>query len=390
MARLGIIAPSDRLGPISVLPGGGKRTTLVRVSYSGEKPRGMNAESNRGKISYISRDEATGDDVRPFYEDAKGATRIYTAEKGSATVLIDAAKAEEILGDDPVFRIIISPEDKGADLSALASRFMKESFVPAVKGSDVRWIAANHYNTGHPHTHILVSRIDRATGNLLRFPPSYVLSGRVRRDAASLLTGLMGARTPDEDRRIEMERASRYAYTDIDRTIEFRLKADGGVLVLTPEMLSHESKSTQASVRRRLSWMSRMTGRAWFDKERGSWVLKRDWKDMLHIGGAAKMLGMPQEEMRSAVLDGRNTVPYRGTVKRTATVDDEPGRNIFSIIDEKGKTHIITDTIPEDIDARELVGKEVGIGFRKNTDGTMQKKPRVILDGALIREGRRR
>ena len=102
------------------------------------------------------------------------------------------------------------------------------------------------------------------------------------------------------------------------------------------------------------------------------------------------MLGLPQEEMRIAVLDGRNTVPYRGTVKRTATVDDEPGRNIFSIIDDKGKTHIITDTIPEDIDARELVGKEVGIGFRKNTDGTMQKKPRVILDGALIREGRRR
>lgn len=390
-SRLGILPPRTSFGSISSFGGaGGNRKTLVKVSYSKRLSEGTNGDKNTKKISYISRDEATGEKVRPFYEDTTETERVYTAAKPGYPEYMTNAEAAAYLGDVPVFRVIISPEDKGVDLTGLAVRFLQESFFPAVGTDKVHWVASNHYNTEHPHVHILISRIpeNAKSQELLHFAPAYLVGGRFRRDAGRILDSLMGLRTPDEERRLEMARAARFAFTDIDRLIESRATKDGPVLRLSAETIKHEDRATQAAMRRRLSWLSRNAGSVWFDKEKGEWNLRRSWKDALHIEEASSLLGITPDEKKSAVVDSRHTKPYKGIVRKSVGIDDEPDKALFSIEGEDGRIHVLADRLTEGEDPGSFEGKEVEIGFQTNRDGSVQKKPRIVLKDGLVRLGK--
>ena len=105
---------------------------------------------------------------------------------------------ERSAGDRHQFRFIVAPED-GREYESLESftrRLMKQ--MEQDLGTRLDWVAVDHYNTGHPHTHIMVRGVDD-TGHGLVIAPSYISTG-LRERAAELVCLDLGPRT---DREIE-------------------------------------------------------------------------------------------------------------------------------------------------------------------------------------------
>ena len=159
----------------------------------------------RAHIGYLKRDGVTRD--------------------GSPGKLFDAAGdeadgrafAERCEGDRHHFRFIVSPDDAG-ELSSLRG-FTRELMDQASRdlGTRLDWVAVDHWNTEHPHIHILVrGRAD--DGSDLVMSRDYIGSG-LRARAGDLVTRELGPRSELEVRRgLEAEmKAERW--TRLDRSL---------------------------------------------------------------------------------------------------------------------------------------------------------------------------
>ncbi len=131
------------------------------------------------------------------------------------------------------FRFIVSPEDgdKYPDLKSFVRRLMARM----EKDLDTRldWVAADHYNTGHPHSHIIVRGEDE-TGKDLIIAREYITHGL--RERAAEIVGLdLGPRSDLEilDRlRNEMEQER---FTGIDRDLLRTMNAERMVAAIGNE-----------------------------------------------------------------------------------------------------------------------------------------------------------
>lgn len=167
------------------------------------KPNSMGAA--RAHLRYTQRDGVTR-------EGEQG--RLYSAEHDRAD---GKAFLEKCEGDRHQFRFIVSPEDGQHydDLKSLTRRLMTQ--MEQDLGTKLDWVAVDHFNTGHPHTHIVVRGKDERGQDLL-IGGEYLTSG-IRERAAELVSLDLGPRTDIEveDRlrhEIEQERL-----TSIDRRL---------------------------------------------------------------------------------------------------------------------------------------------------------------------------
>jgi type IV secretory pathway VirD2 relaxase len=128
------------------------------------------------------------------------------------------------MGDRHQFRFIVSPED-GADyddLKPLTRRLMAQ--IEEDLGSELDWVAVDHFNTGHPHTHIVVRGVD-ALGKDLIIARDYLTAG-IRERAAALVDFDLGPRTlrdVETGLRAEIEQER---LTSIDRGLLGRIGED--------------------------------------------------------------------------------------------------------------------------------------------------------------------
>ncbi|MFN5719362.1 MAG: relaxase/mobilization nuclease domain-containing protein, partial [Bradyrhizobium sp.] len=159
----------------------------------------------RAHIGYLKRDGVTRD--------------------GSPGELFDAAGddadgrafAERCDGDRHHFRFIVSPDD-ATELESLRS-FTRELMDQASRdlGTRLDWVAVDHWNTEHPHIHILVrGRAD--DGSDLVISRDYIGTG-LRARAGDLVTRELGPRSELEIRRgLEAEVTSE-RWTRLDRVL---------------------------------------------------------------------------------------------------------------------------------------------------------------------------
>ena len=115
----------------------------------------------RAHIGYLKRDGVTRDGSPGKLFDAAG------DEADSR------AFAERCEGDRHHFRFIVSPDDAG-ELSSLRG-FTRELMDQAARdlGTRLDWVAVDHWNTEHPHIHILVrGRAGSSTARPVRGTPS--------------------------------------------------------------------------------------------------------------------------------------------------------------------------------------------------------------------------
>jgi hypothetical protein len=114
------------------------------------------------------------------------------------------------------FRIFLSPQSDKVNLRELTEKFVKR--LELQTGYKLYWQAANHYNTAHPHAHLLINGVDK-TGKEITFPKDIVKTF-MRETARDMCTSQLGIRTREEIE-LEKERAlTSPRYTKLDMRIK--------------------------------------------------------------------------------------------------------------------------------------------------------------------------
>lgn len=115
------------------------------------------------------------------------------------------------------FRIIISPEDGHAfeDLKYNTRALMAQ--MENDLGQKLDWVAVDHHNTGHPHTHLVIRGRD-SRGRDLVIARSYLTQG-LRQRAEELATRALGPRRDLEIIRAQQSEVSQDRFTSLDRKL---------------------------------------------------------------------------------------------------------------------------------------------------------------------------
>jgi type IV secretory pathway VirD2 relaxase len=170
-------------------------------------------------LDYLRREGVTRDGEK---------ARLFGAESDDADARDFAERTQD---DRHHFRFIVSPDDavEMADLKT----FTRDLVSQMEKDLDTRleWVAVDHWNTEHPHVHLIVRGV-RDDGENLVISRDYIKEG-MRDRARDLITQELGPRTDYEirhaiERQVEAER-----WTNLDR----QLARDGyrtGVIDMAP------------------------------------------------------------------------------------------------------------------------------------------------------------
>ncbi|HGM7217959.1 TPA: relaxase/mobilization nuclease domain-containing protein [Pseudomonas aeruginosa] len=281
-------------------------------------------------LRYIERDGA-GRDGEPG--------RAYGPQADEAE--LDAFK-ERCADDRHHFRFIVSPED-GAELDDLRTytRHLVNR-MEADLGTRLDWVAADHWNTDNPHTHLIVRGRDD-TGKDLIIAGDYIAHG-FRHRAAELATEWLGPRTELEIQQTLGREVDQERWTSLDRTLQREAGEDDRVQV--------ERFNEPRLQRQRLLLIGRLQrlqrlGLA-DETQPGSWAIHADAEKTLRALGERgdiirtmqrAMSGQPRElSVFEPGDDGRTIV---GRVAAKGLADELHDRGYLVIDGVDGKAHYV-------------------------------------------------
>lgn len=187
-----------------------------------------------------------------------------------------AAFDQDIEEEKHQFRLVISPEDgTEIELESYVRRYMAR--VEEDVGRRLLWVAVNHYNTDHPHAHVVIRGVD-ADGRELRLDEEYISHG-LRHRAAELATQELGP-VPALERRARLAReAELLRVTSLDADIE-RRAVDGVFRERARDRLGrHRNPHRDGALRRRLEVLEGMGLARWKGKD--EWQLAPNLRDEL-------------------------------------------------------------------------------------------------------------
>lgn len=181
----------------------GQRRVVIKARIVRIKPG--DASAVRAHLRYVQRDGVTREgNPGELYDQGHDRT--------------DAkAFAERGEGDRHQFRFIVAPEDSSelADLKPFVRDLMRQ--MEADLGTRLDWVAADHFNTGHPHSHIVLRGKDDR-GQDLVIARDYIAHG-LRTRASELITRELGPESElDQLHKLEQE-VSAERFTRLDRAI---------------------------------------------------------------------------------------------------------------------------------------------------------------------------
>lgn len=241
-----------------------RQRAIVKVHYFNHAAGG--GAALKAHARYVARDAATRDDpsASQFPAEETPATSreakarahaAYLSREGQPerTVFYDAhgegvdgaARAEAwAKSDKRHFRVILSAEngDRLRDLPAYTREVMARA--ESALGTRLQWIAADHHDTTHPHTHLII-RGRRANGQDLVIPKDFIKYGfsGIARDVA---TEWLGQRSPADERRALDREVIRHGSTRLDRMIAQQLPEDRTVRIASLEAPDGDPSTTLA------------------------------------------------------------------------------------------------------------------------------------------------
>jgi type IV secretory pathway VirD2 relaxase len=187
----------------------------ARVVRHGQKSAPLAAH-----LSYLRRDGVTRDGAPGKMFDASGDEA-------------DARRfAERCQGDRHHFRLIVSPDDAGelSDLRAFTRDLMAQ--MSRDLGTNVDWVAIDHWNTVHPHIHVLLrGRADN--GGDLVISRDYISRG-LRARAEQLATLELGPRSEIDIRHALERHVDADRWTPLDQALARGAAGNNGVIDLRP------------------------------------------------------------------------------------------------------------------------------------------------------------
>ncbi|WP_341703317.1 relaxase/mobilization nuclease RlxS [Ferrovibrio sp.] len=174
------------------------KARLVRLA-------GRNLKAAQLHLRYIQRDGVTR-------EGEPG--QLYDADRDRAD---GKAFLERSHGDRHQFRFIVAAEDADQyeDLKSFTRRLMQQ--MEQDLGTKLDWVAVDHFNTGHPHSHVILrGRDDR--GQDLVIARDYIARG-LRERAQEIVTLDLGPRTDIEIADRLRQEVAQERFTNLDRQL---------------------------------------------------------------------------------------------------------------------------------------------------------------------------
>jgi type IV secretory pathway VirD2 relaxase len=329
---------------------GGVRTRSRRVAV---KARVVKLNPQRGAARGRQFVSAKAVDAHLRYLQRDGVTK--DGEKGqvySASRDVEDGRAlvERGREDRHQFRFIVSAED-GVELSdhrATTRDLMKQ--MEADLGTRLDWIAVDHHNTGHPHTHIIVRGMTD-DGKTLNIAGDYIAHG-IRERASEMVTRELGRQTEQEvsqglEREVDVDR-----FTRLDRMLIAQQRSHNEFADLRPDRDTLQSlRQNRALLIQRARKLERM-GLA-TEVETGRWsVSPRAEPALRELGERGDIIKTMHRALdREGLADARSiagyvlhrdqmTEPIVGRVLDKGLGGDEMGERVRLMIDGvDGRVH---------------------------------------------------
>ncbi|MFC7293013.1 DUF3363 domain-containing protein [Hirschia litorea] len=199
---------------------------------------------------------------------------LYSSER---TVVSEENFLARSAHDRHQFRFILSAEDSNdlLDMKQITRKLMAQ--VEKDLGAKLDWLGVDHYNTEHPHSHIVLRGKDKS-GRDLVIAREYLSHG-MRLRAEDLITKELGLRSDREIFESKKLEITKDCFTRLDRDIENRIR-NGGVIDQFDGPL--RLKFEHAFVRQRLQYLQSQN---LADFTEGEWKLKSDWQEVLRARG---------------------------------------------------------------------------------------------------------
>lgn len=181
------------------------RARRVIVKARVVKLKGVESQAIAAHLRYLQRDGVTTDGRRGH---------AYSALEDDADPKAFAERGRE---DRHQFRFIVAAEDGVAlgDLKPFTRRLMGQ--MEQDLDTTLDWVAVDHYNTGHPHTHVVVRGVTDE-GKILYIAGNYIAHG-VRARASDLITRELGRQSELEVQQKLGREVDHDRFTRLDRTL---------------------------------------------------------------------------------------------------------------------------------------------------------------------------
>ncbi|MDQ1158920.1 type IV secretory pathway VirD2 relaxase [Sphingomonas sp. SORGH_AS 950] len=328
-ARIGRGAVAGR--QLGIRDRSGLRHRRVVVKYRLTPIRNAKGlDAARAHLRYIQRDGVTR-------EGEPG--QLYAADSDRAD---GRAFLERADGDRHQFRFIVSPEDGDQydDLKPLTRRLMTQ--MEQDLGTKLDWVAVDHYNTGHPHTHIVVrGRNDR--GQDLVIAPDYLTRG-LRERAIELVSLDLGPRTAQEIEEQLSRDVGQERLTSIDRDFLREHDADH---IVSAAALDPFRQSVRAGRLQKLAQLGLAE-----EAEPGRWRLSGDMEATLRaMGTRGDIIRTMQQAFAKrdldraafdyAVADPATMTPIVGRLVDRGLSDELNDRHYLIVDGTDGRSHYV-------------------------------------------------
>jgi type IV secretory pathway VirD2 relaxase len=204
------------------------RRVVVKARVVRHQGPRFRSASLANHISYLRREGVTRDGSNAQMFDA------------TSEVADEKDFAERCADDRHHFRFIVSPEDAKdmGDLRAFTRELMKDA--ERDLGTKLDWIAVDHWNTDHPHIHVLVrGRTDNDQD--LVISRDYISRG-FRARASDRVTLELGMRSERDIRSALETEVEAERWTSLDRALQVAADEGAGVVNLRPEASGEDTE----------------------------------------------------------------------------------------------------------------------------------------------------
>jgi type IV secretory pathway VirD2 relaxase len=319
------------------------RRVIVKASIV--KLAGKGAAGATAHLRYLQRDGTTR---------AGEPGRLYGAEGDTVDGKAFQARGA---GDRHQFRFIVSAED-GADyddLKPLTRRLMAR--VEEDLGTKLDWVAVDHFNTGHPHTHIVVRGTDHRGADLV-IARDYLTTG-MRERACELVDLDLGPRSLRDIENRQRAEVDQERLTSLDRSLLRDAGSDGVVSAAAGSAFDQALRAGRLAKLGRLGLAEPVGGGHWRLADDLETILRRTGErgDIIRTmqreftqRGIARALA-DQAIYEPAVADAR---PLIGRIVARGLADEQADRQYLIVDGTDGRSHFVgigkgaaLDVVPE-------------------------------------------
>lgn len=317
------------------------RVVKLNPQYGAARGRQfVSAKAVDAHLRYLQRDGVTKDGERG---------QVYSASRdvGDGGAFVERGRE-----DRHQFRFIVSSEE-GVELSdhrATIRDLMKQ--IEADLGTRLDWIAVDHHNTGHPHTHIIVRGVTD-DGKTLNIAGDYIAHG-IRARASEVVTRELGRQTEQQvsrglEREVDADR-----FTRLDRMLLADQRSRTEFADLRPDRDMLESlRQNRALLIRRARKLERMGLAA--EVEPGHWTVSSKAEPVLRdLGERGDIIKTMHRALdREGLADARSIAryvlhrdemiePVVGRVLDKGLAGDEIGERVRLVVDGvDGHVHLL-------------------------------------------------